>query len=81
MQYSDYQYLASLIRALGHTQRPDDMGKILKQVMRYISVEKLMPSHQNVILVACLQVHTSITHSYSCSCSRSLALLPLRQLF
>ena len=63
-QYSDYQYLASLIRAMGntYTQRGSDTEKIAKQVTRYINIEKLIPSHHNVITVACLQVRLACSY-------------------
>lgn len=47
-----------MLRALGNTntQHGSDTDKIVKQVMRYVNIEKLMPSHHNVITVACIQV-------------------------
>ncbi|ELR19389.1 PBS lyase HEATlike repeat domain containing protein [Acanthamoeba castellanii str. Neff] len=56
--YSDYSYLATVIEALGNTQPKSNKGwdSILKQVQRFMHLERLLPSYHNRVTVACLKV-------------------------
>lgn len=55
--YNDNYYLATVLRCLtnSNTSGLADNPKIRKQLQRYLSLEKLMPSYRNTVTVACLQ--------------------------
>jgi len=56
--YSDYAYLAAVIETLGQVQPKNeaDWQAIVKQVNRFLHLERLLPSYHNRVTVACLKV-------------------------
>lgn len=50
--------MASILRALGNTTSTEQQAqeRIVKQIERYLDLEKMVPCYHNSITVACLQV-------------------------
>jgi hypothetical protein len=50
--------VASILRALGNTTSTEQQAqeRIVKQIERYLDLEKMVPCYHNAITVACLQV-------------------------
>jgi len=60
--YSDYKYIATIILSLANTNTSllKNCRKIHKQILRYLKLEKLVPSYQRTITVACLKCLTEM---------------------
>jgi hypothetical protein len=62
-QFSDYAYLSSVIRAVASTgeaapkeRREKLLGATLKQIDRYLNLNKLIPSYRHSVTIACIEV-------------------------
>jgi ABC-type Fe2+-enterobactin transport system substrate-binding protein len=73
VQYSDNYYVASILRALGNTTSTEQQAqeRIVKQIERYLDLEKMVPCYHNTITVACLQVRTPLIFAVDSATHRS----------
>ncbi len=56
-KHSDHLFVASLVRCVTNLEFPkrSDYLKIGKQLERFLSVEKILPSYHNSVTIACLE--------------------------
>lgn len=63
--FSDYKYVATVIESLANVNLSITRKYISidKQILRYLKVEKLMPSYQRTVTAACLKCLASLQHA------------------